>query len=149
MGNKLITPETKDIKKHFMKVIDPVSVKGWTVISDSIEATGGDKVFLETCDGDAWLNHFQICLFTLGGKVQILASPDFGDLYDVDEIEDIVRDSCLLGNSDIDINTEILEEMMNKKWADWSGPLKGKDPNFYYPYITNTYTTNTYTTITC
>ena len=142
MGNKLITPETKDIKKHFMKVIDPVSVKGWTVISDSIEATGGDKVFLETCDGDAWLNHFQICLFTLGGKVQILASPDFGDLYDVDEIEDIVRDSCLLENSDIDIDTEILKEM-NKKWVDWSGvPLKD-DRSFYYPYITNTYTTIT------
>ena len=135
MGNKLITPETKDIKKHFMKVIDPVSVKGWTVISDSIEATGGDKVFLETCDGDAWLNHFQICLFTLGGKVQILASPDFGDLYDVDEIEDIVRDSCLLENY---IDTEILKEM-NKKWVDWSRvPLK--DPNFYYPYTTTTIT---------
>lgn len=142
MGNELITPETKNIKKHFMKVIDPVSIKGWTVISDSIEATGGNKVFLETCDGDAWLNHFQICLFTLGGKVQILASPDFGDLYDVDEIEDIVRDSCLLGNSDIDIDTEILEEM-NKRWMEWSGvSLKDPNPNFYYPYITNT-------TITC
>lgn len=142
MGNKLITPETKDIKKHFMKVIDPVSVKGWTVISDNIEATGGDKVFLETC-GDAWLNHFQICLFTLGGKVQILASPDFGDLYDVDEIEDIVRDSCLLGNSDIDIDTEILKEM-NKRWMEWSRvSLKDPNPNFYYPYITNTYTTIT------
>lgn len=144
MGNKLITPETKNIKKHFMKVIDPVSIKGWTVISDSIEATGENRVFLETCDGDAWLNHFQICLFTLGGKVQILASPDFGDLYDVDEIEDIVRDSCLLGNSDIDIDTEILEEM-RKKWTEWSGVgVSLKDPNFYYPY-----TTNTYTTITC
>lgn len=141
MGNKLITPETKDIKKHFMKVIDPVSVKGWTVISDNIEAIGGDKVFLETCDGDAWLNHFQICLFTLGGKVQILASPDFGDLYDVDEIEDIVRDSCLLGNSDIDIDTEILKEM-NKRWIEWSG-VSDPNPNFYYPYITNTYTTIT------
>lgn len=141
MGNKLITPETKNIKKHFMKVIDPVSIKGWTVISDSIEATGGNKVFLETCDGDAWLNHFQICLFTLGGKVQILASPDFGDLYDVDEIEDIVRDSCLLGNSDIDIDTEILEEM-NKRGIEWSGVSKDPNPNFYYPYITNT-------TITC
>lgn len=143
MGNKLITPETKNIKKHFMKVIDPVSIKGWTVISDSIEATGGNKVFLETCDGDAWLNHFQICLFTLGGKVQILASPDFGDLYDVDEIEDIVRDSCLLGNSDIDIDTEIPKEM-NKRWMEWSGvSLKDPNLNFYYPYITNTYTTIT------
>lgn len=143
MGNKLITPETKNIKKHFMKVIDPVSIKGWTVISDSIEATGGNKVFLETCDGDAWLNHFQICLFTLGGKVQILASPDFGDLYDVDEIEDIVRDSCLLGNSDIDIDTEILKEM-NKRGMEWFGvSLKDPNPNFYYPYITNTYTTIT------
>lgn len=142
MGNELITPETKNIKKHFMKVIDPVSVKGWTVISDSIEATGGNRVFLETCDGDAWLNHFQICLFTLGGKVQILASPDFGDLYDVDEIEDIVRDSCL---EDFNMENEILEEM-RKKWIDldWSGvPLKDPNPNFYYPYITNT------TTITC
>lgn len=139
MGNELITPETKNIKKHFMKVIDPVSVKGWTVISDSIEATGGNRVFLETCDGDAWLNHFQICLFTLGGKVQILASPDFGDLYDVDEIEDIVRDSCL---EDFNMENEILEEM-RKKWIDldWSGvPLKDPNPNFYYPYTT---------TITC
>lgn len=139
MGNELITPETKNIKKHFMKVIDPVSVKGWTVISDSIEATGGNRVFLETCDGDAWLNHFQICLFTLGGKVQILASPDFGDLYDVDEIEDIVRDSCL---EDFNMENEILEEM-RKKWKDldWSGvPLKDPNPNFYYPYTTNTIT---------
>lgn len=139
MGNELITPETKNIKKHFMKVIDPVSVKGWTVISDSIEATGGNRVFLETCDGDAWLNHFQICLFTLGGKVQILASPDFGDLYDVDEIEDIVRDSCL---EDFNMENEILEEM-RKKWIDldWSGvPLKDPNPNFYYPYTTNTIT---------
>lgn len=143
MGNKLITPEEKNLEKHFMKVTDPVSVRGWSVISDSIEATGENTtIFLETC-GDAWLNHFKLCIFALNGKAQILVSPDFGDLYDVTEIEDIVKDTCL---GEYNIKEEILktfEQHNYYRWINWDDvDTLPKNP-YYSPYITDTNTSIT------